>query len=115
MEDNFILAANLQESLESLGYEILDTTVSCEEAIRQAIHLRPDLILMDIRLEGSQDGIQAAAFIWNQLQIPVIFLTGHSDKSTLMRAQQTFPFGYMLKPVNAQALHEAIATALDSW
>lgn len=115
VEDNFILAANLQENLEPLGYEVLDTAASCEEAIRQAVNLRPDLILMDIELQGGQDGIQAAAFIWNQLQIPIIFVTGYSDKSTLARAQKTFPFGYILKPVNAQELHVAIATALDSW
>ncbi|WP_219904711.1 response regulator [Stenomitos frigidus] len=70
---------------------------------------------MDIRLEHQGDGIQAATFIWNQLQIPIIFVTGHSDQSTVLRAQKTFPFGYMLKPVNVQDLQIAIATALDCW
>ncbi|MBW4693397.1 MAG: response regulator [Lyngbya sp. HA4199-MV5] len=115
VEDNYILAANLQENLESLGYEVLDTAASVKEAIHKAVSLRPDVVLMDIRLEGEQDGIQAATFIWNQLQIPIIFVTGHSDQSTLARARKTFPFGYILKPVKIQALHGAIATALDCW
>lgn len=115
VEDNYILAANLQENLESLGYDVLDTAASGKEAIHKAVTLRPAIVLMDIRLEGEQDGIQTAAFIWKQLQIPIIFVTGHSDQSTLARARTTFPFGYILKPVNAQALHTAIATALDCW
>ncbi|MBW4473883.1 MAG: response regulator [Stenomitos rutilans HA7619-LM2] len=115
VEDNYVLAANLQENLESLGYEVLGTATSVKEAIHKVVSLRPSIVLMDIRLEGEQDGIQAAAFIWNQLQIPIIFVTGHSDHSTLARAKTTFPFGYVLKPVKIQALHGAIATALDRW
>lgn len=115
VEDNYILAANLQENLESLSYEVIDTAASVKEAIHKAISLRPNIVLMDIQLEGEQDGIQAAAFIWKQLQIPIIFVTGHSDQSTLARARNTFPFGYVLKPVKIQELHGAIATALDCW
>src|SRR5689334_2000925 len=97
VEDEFILAINLQESLESLGYSSVDIVDTAEAAIEKATQLRPNLILMDIRLRGEMDGIQAAEQIWNRLQIPVIYVTGHSDKSTVERATLTSPFGYILK------------------
>ncbi|KAF3886452.1 MULTISPECIES: hybrid sensor histidine kinase/response regulator [Nostocales] len=115
VEDEYILAINLQESLETLGYTVIDTVDSGEEAIEKATKLRPNLILMDIRLRGEMDGIQAAEQIWNHLQIPVIYLTGHSDKSTVERATLTFPFGYILKPVREQELYVAIQTALNRY
>lgn len=80
VEDEYILAINLQESLESLGYTVLDIADSAEGAIVKANELRPNLILMDIRLRGEMDGIQAAEQIWQNLQIPAIYVTGHSDK-----------------------------------
>ncbi|KYC41063.1 hybrid sensor histidine kinase/response regulator [Scytonema hofmannii PCC 7110] len=115
VEDEYILALNLQESLETLGYTVMDTADSGEEAIAKATELRPNLILMDIRLQGEMDGIQAAEQIWNHLQIPIIYLTGHSDKSTVERATLTFPFGYILKPVREQELYVAIQTALNRY
>ncbi|MCF2150827.1 response regulator [Desmonostoc muscorum LEGE 12446] len=115
VEDEYILAINLQESLESLGYTVLDIADSAETAIEKATQLRPNLILMDIRLRGEVDGIQAAEQIWHHLQIPVIYLTGHSDKSTVERATLTSPFGYILKPIREQELYVAIQTALNRY
>ncbi|MFN6485272.1 MULTISPECIES: ATP-binding protein [unclassified Nostoc] len=115
VEDEYILAINLQESLESLGYVVLDITDSAEGAIAKATELRPNLILMDIRLRGEMDGIQAAKQIWHHLQIPVIYVTGHSDKSTVERATLTSPFGYILKPIKEQELYVAIQTALNRY
>lgn len=115
VEDEYILAINLQESLESLGYTVLGMTDSAEEAIEKATELRPNLILMDIRLRGDMDGIQAAEQIWNNLQIPVIYVTGYSDKSTVERATLTSPFGYILKPIKEQELYIAIQTALNRY
>ncbi|MBW4563199.1 MAG: response regulator [Mojavia pulchra JT2-VF2] len=115
VEDEYILAINLQESLESLGYRVVDIADSAEAAIEKANKLRPNLILMDIRLRGEMDGIQAAEHIWNRLQIPVIYVTGHSDKSTVERATLTLPFGYILKPVREQELYVAIQTALNRY
>lgn len=115
VEDEYIIAANLQEYLTSLGYDILDIAVSVEEAVQMVTTLRPDIVLLDIRLQGKLDGIQIAEFIRSHLQIPVIFVTGHSDNNILERAHQTFPFGYVLKPVKGPELHLAIATALDCW
>ncbi|MEH2367184.1 hybrid sensor histidine kinase/response regulator [Nostoc sp.] len=115
VEDEYILAINLQESLESLGYVVLDIADSAEGAIAKATELRPNLILMDIRLRGEMDGIQAAEQIWHHLQIPIIYVTGHSDKSTVERATLTSPFGYILKPIKEQELYVAIQTALNRY
>ncbi|BAZ49498.1 PAS/PAC sensor hybrid histidine kinase [Nostoc sp. NIES-4103] len=115
VEDEFILAINLQEILESLGYTVIDIADSAETAIEKAAQLLPNLILMDIRLRGEMDGIHAAEQIWNRLEIPVIYLTGHSDESTLKRASLTFPFGYILKPVREKELYVAIETALNRY
>ncbi|AFZ25510.1 PAS domain S-box [Cylindrospermum stagnale PCC 7417] len=115
VEDEFILAVNLQESLETLGYTVIDIVDSGEAAIEKATELLPDLILMDIRLRGEMDGIQAAEQIWNRLQIPIIYITGHSDKSTVERATLTLPFGYILKPIKEQELYVAIQTALNRY
>jgi PAS domain S-box-containing protein len=115
VEDEYILAINLQESLQSLGYTVLDIADSAELAIEKATQLRPNLILMDIRLRGELDGIQAAEQIWLYLQIPVIYVTGHSDKSTVERATLTSPFGYILKPIKEKELYVAIQTALNRY
>ncbi|MEH2176989.1 hybrid sensor histidine kinase/response regulator [Nostoc sp.] len=115
VEDEYILAINLQETLESLGYVVLDIADSAEEAIAKATQLRPNLILMDIRLRGEMDGIQASEQIWHNLQIPIIYVTGHSDKSTVERATLTSPFGYILKPIKEKELYVAIQTALNRY
>lgn len=115
VEDEYILAMNLQESIEALGYSVLDITDSGEASIKKAAALRPNLVLMDIRLRGKMDGIQAAEVIWNQLQIPVIYVTGHSDQTTVERATLSFPFGYILKPIREKELYVAIQTALTRY
>lgn len=115
VEDEYIIALNLQENLESLGYTVIDIVDSAEAAIEKASKLRPNLILMDIRLGGEMDGIQAAEQIWHNLQIPIIYLTGNSDKNTVDRATLTYPFGYILKPVRERELYVAIQTALNRY
>ncbi|WP_414529577.1 ATP-binding protein [Nodularia chucula] len=115
VEDEYILAINLQESLETLGYTVVDIADSAVLAITKAEELRPNLILMDIRLRGEGDGIQAAEKIWREFQIPVIYVTGHSDKSTVERATLTSPFGYIIKPIKEQELYVAIETALNRY
>ncbi|MBW4521053.1 MAG: response regulator [Scytolyngbya sp. HA4215-MV1] len=115
VEDEKIIAMNLQESLEDLGYGVVAVAASGEQAIAKAVELHPDLVLMDIRLKGTVDGIQATSQIWHQLQIPVIYVTGHSDQATLERAKLTAPFGYVLKPVKEKELYIAIETALQRY
>lgn len=115
VEDEKIIAINLKESLESLGYAVPAIAVTGEEAIENAMEFRPDLVLMDIRLKGDMDGIEAARQIWDNWQIPTIYVTGHSDQGTLERAKLTAPFGYILKPVKERALYVAIETALQRY
>ncbi|MGA7937933.1 MAG: ATP-binding protein [Kovacikia sp.] len=115
VEDEIVIARDIEGCLENLGYSVMDIVASGAEAISRASELRPDLVLMDIRLEGELDGIQAAEQIWGCFQIPIIYVTGFSDKTTLERAKMTQPFGYILKPVEEQELYVAIETALQQF
>ncbi len=115
VEDERIIALNLKENLESLGYVVVGIAASGEKAVEKATEFHPDLVLMDIRLQGNMDGIEAAQQIWDNFSIPVIYVTGHSDKSTLERAKVTAPFGYILKPVKEQELQVSIETALQRY
>lgn len=115
VEDEQIIAINLRESLEAIGYSVPAIAASAPKAIEYATHYRPHLVLMDIQLKGKPDGIEAAEKIWQMLQIPVIYVTGHSDQSTLDRAKVTAPFGYILKPIREKELYIAIETALQRY
>ena len=115
VEDESVIAADIKDCLENLGYAVPAIAVSGETAVDMATSIRPDLVLMDIRLKGEMDGIQAAAHIWHHLRIPVVYSTGHSDRSTMERAKATGPFGYVLKPVEEQELYVAIETALQRF
>ncbi len=99
VEDEIIVARDIQDRLESLGYAVVGIAVSGQEAIGYAEKYRPDLILMDIRLQGEMDGIQAADHIRKRFDIPVIFLTSYSDNGIVRRAKVSEPFGYLLKPI----------------
>lgn len=112
VEDEQIIALNLRECVEALGYQVPAISASAKAAVEAANRHHPDLVLMDIRLKGKLDGIKAAEQIWNTLHIPVIYITGHSDSSTLERVKATVPFGYILKPVNEKELYVAIEMAL---
>ncbi|MCP4608053.1 MAG: response regulator, partial [Planctomycetes bacterium] len=112
VEDEGIVAIDLQNRLERLGYDIPVVVSSGEQAIQQAADIRPDLILMDIMLEGEMDGVAAAEQIRPRFDIPVIYLTAFSDADTLQRAKITEPFGYILKPFEIRELHTTIEMAL---
>jgi PAS domain S-box-containing protein len=112
VEDEAIVAADLAGILRRMGYEINGTTPRGEEAINLAREQRPDLILMDIRLAGAMDGVEAAGIIHRELDLPVIFLTAHSDQATLERAKLSEPFGYLLKPFEELGLETHIEMAL---
>jgi PAS domain S-box-containing protein len=115
VEDESVIAADIKDCLEHLGYGVPAIVASGEEAVATATSLLPDLVLMDIRLKGVMDGIQAAEQIWQSLHIPVVYSTGHSDRSTMERAKATGPFGYVLKPAEEQELYVAIETALQRF
>ncbi len=112
VEDQNIIAMDLQSRLVSLGYAVVGIASRGEDAIEFCRDLNPDLVLMDIRLKGRLDGIQAAEKIRAQADLPIIYLTAHSDEQTLQRARQTEPYGYLLKPFEDRELHLTIEIAL---
>lgn len=112
VEDEAIVAHDLQQTLEYLGYEVLTIVASGEEAIQEAAQLQPDLALMDIVLQTDMDGIETAAQIRQRFDIPVIFVTAFADDEVLERAKITEPFGYIVKPFDEKELHVNIQMAL---
>ncbi len=98
VEDEIIVAVNLGQKLKKLGYELVGITSSGEEAIQKAEENHPDLVLMDINIEGNLDGIETAEVLRNRFHTPVIYLTAYADESTLDRAKKTEPLGYIVKP-----------------
>ncbi len=112
VEDEGLIALSIQRTLRNLGYEVPAVVASGEEAVRQALALRPDLVLMDIMLEGEMDGITAATRIQSCLDVPVVYLTAYSDDHTLARAKVTGPFAYLVKPFEEVNLRAALEMAL---
>jgi len=112
VEDEPVVAKDIQLSLQRLGYHVPATATSGEEAIRKAVEIHPDLILMDIVLKGEMDGVETALQIQRKQEVPVIYLTAYADHETLERAKVTFPAGYMLKPYQANELRTTIELAL---
>jgi len=110
-EDDSIVSLDIQRVLESFGYEVPLVVSTGEDVVHMTQKLRPDLILMDISLKGDVDGIKAASLIKN-LNIPVIFLTAYKNRSWIERAQETDPYGYVLKPFDEQELQLNIDLAL---
>jgi PAS domain S-box-containing protein len=112
VEDDRIVARDIQQCLTKFGYSVAGVTAQGAEAVRLALDLRPDLVLMDIRLEGPLDGVEAAEQIRSRCHIPVVYLTAYADEETLRRARVTEPFGYLLKPFEDRELRTVIEMAL---
>lgn len=112
VEDETIVAKDIQNMLKSLGYEVPVVVFNGEEAVKKAAENRPDLVLMDIRLKGNIDGVEAAKKIYGRFNIPVIYLTAYGDEKTLERAKTTKPYGYILKPFEERDLHTNIEIGL---
>ncbi|WP_027179508.1 hybrid sensor histidine kinase/response regulator [Maridesulfovibrio bastinii] len=112
VDDEKIVNLDIQVTLRRLGYDIAGEAVTGEEALQKAASLSPDLVLMDIKLRGEMDGIEAADLIIRNNDIPVVFLTAYSDEQTLNRAKLSGPFGYLLKPFEERDLRSAIEVAL---
>ena len=108
VEDEVIVAWDIAETLKRLGYAIVGTADTADQAIRLAETTAPDLILMDIRLNGAPDGIEAARVIRERTGRGVIYLTAHADLATMERAASTEPLGYVFKPFS----HDGLRTAL---
>jgi DNA-binding LytR/AlgR family response regulator len=112
VEDESIVAKDIQQSLIKLGYNVIGTASTGEKAYALAEEFMPDIILMDIMLKGSMNGIETAAQIKEKLAIPVIFLTAYADEGTLSKAKVTEPYGYIIKPFKEIDLHTSIEMAL---
>lgn len=112
VEDEAIVALNLESRLEELGYVISGTVSSGELAIAAAEVNPPDLVLMDIRMRGKLDGVQAANVFRLRFNIPVVYLTAYADRETLQRAKITEPYGYLIKPFEIKELSSTIEIAL---
>lgn len=113
VEDDAIVARDVERSLGGLGHRVVGRSRSGEEALQQARTERPDLVLMDIRLAGELDGIDAGGAIQGELDIPVVYLTAYTDPETRRRVRETEPFGYVVKPFDQRDLHAAVEVALD--
>jgi len=108
VEDEGIVAIQTKLTLISLGYDVLPIAISGSSAIDLAGQHSPDLVLMDIKLRGKLDGIDAATSIIGRMSIPVIYVTAHSDEHTLARARATNPAGILNKPVEEYQLRDAL-------
>lgn len=114
VEDDIIIATLLQSRLTKLGFSVAHISSTGEDAIKKATELKPDLVLMDIRLKGEIDGIQATEAIHENEDVPVVYITSHSDENTLERAKKTKPAGYIIKPFTDDSLRTTIEIALYS-
>ena len=112
VEDESIVAKDIQHSLKKLGYTVVDICSNGEDAISAAEELKPDLILMDIMLKGDMSGIDAANQIREKFNIPIIYLTAYADESTLSKAKVSEPYGYIIKPFKEIDLHTSIKMAI---
>jgi DNA-binding response OmpR family regulator len=112
VEDEGLIALDLKKRLEQAGYKVVAVADNGEDAMLHAGNLKPDVILMDIRLRGPMDGVEIADEIRKRFYIPVIFVTAHADRETLDRARITEPFGYIVKPFHGIDFRVQIEVAL---
>ena len=112
VEDEPIVAKDLQQTLREMHYDAFAIASSADDAIRCASERCPDLVLMDIRIKGAVDGIQTAEILRERFGVSVVYLTAHADEATIERASRTAPYGYLLKPIKSAELRGAIEVAM---
>jgi PAS domain S-box-containing protein len=112
VEDERIVAEDLKRLLIKMGYAVTGIAASGDEAMRSVQAEKPDLVLMDIRIQGPQDGIEVAEHLYAEYNVPVSYLTAFADAPTLDRAKATMPFGYILKPFEPRSLQAVIELAI---
>ena len=115
VEDEALIAEELRERLSRMGFSVIAAVDSGEEGIAIATRERPDLVLMDIRLKGQKDGVQAAKEIREQVDVPIVYLTAHSDRRTVDRARKTEHDGFILKPFIRRELQSTIEVAMRRY
>ncbi|HXA40719.1 MAG TPA: response regulator [Phenylobacterium sp.] len=114
VDDEFLIATGLTMQLEDMGMRVCGTAATADEAVSLAQAARPAVVLMDVRLAGQKDGIDAALAIHETVGSKVIFVTGSREAATIARIEQDHPAGLLFKPVLAWQLREAISAALAS-
>ncbi|MBV9504402.1 MAG: response regulator [Acidobacteriia bacterium] len=112
VEDEGLIAVDTQRRLQRMGYSVPEIAHTGEEALRYAREIPFDLVLMDIRLQGTMDGVVTAERLKEELQVPVVYITAHADQETIQRAQLTEPFGYLVKPVGDASLRSVVQIAI---
>lgn len=112
VEDEMIIAETICLSLKRLGYDFCTPANSFEEAVEMIEKDRPDILLLDINLNAKLDGIELAHFINAHFKIPIIYLTGNSQKSTIERSKSTLPYGFLVKPFRESDLQASIEISL---
>ncbi|HIK37052.1 MAG TPA: EAL domain-containing protein [Geminocystis sp. M7585_C2015_104] len=115
VEDEIIAAESLTCDLQQLGYEVVGKTTNAEKAIEKIKQLQPDLVLLDVKIGGSMDGIELAKELNKIFPIPIVYLTAYADNNTLQRAMKTSPYGYIVKPYKKQDLAATISIALQKY
>ncbi|HSV96487.1 MAG TPA: PAS domain S-box protein [Spirochaetota bacterium] len=113
VEDESVIALDIKGRIERFGYEVAAIAVTGEKAVEKVLELNPDLVLMDIMLPGEMDGIQAVEAIRERADVPVVYLTAHTDLATFLRSKSTLPYGYIVKPIRDIELHSAVETAIQ--
>jgi DNA-binding NarL/FixJ family response regulator len=114
VEDDFLVAAQIEEALSDAGFDVAGVAASAEEAVELAQSQRPALVVMDVRLAGERDGIHAAVEIFRKLGIRCIFATAYYDRHSLERAQPAMPLGWLQKPYSMVSLVNAVRSALKA-
>ncbi len=112
VEDEPLIALELKEKLKDLGYQVVSSVSTAEKAIIKAETSQPDIVLMDIRLKGKMNGIEAADIIRSRFKIPVVFATSHTEEKYLEKAKLTRPYGDLIKPVQERDLRITLDMAL---
>ncbi len=113
VEDEFLIAMTLESDLKDGGYDVVGVTATAQSAVAMASARRPDLVIMDIRLAGPQDGVDAALRIYEETGIRCIFATAHADLQSKARALAAAPLAWLQKPYGRATLLETVATALE--
>ncbi|HHE38362.1 MAG TPA: response regulator [Candidatus Cloacimonetes bacterium] len=113
VEDEIIIAEDIKQYLIKFGYEVVGMADNGEEAIKLAKELIPDMLFVDIRLHGDMSGVDAAREIHHQLEIPIVFLTAYADDDILEKAAESFPYGYLLKPIRERELYATLKMAFN--
>ena len=113
VEDEMIIAADISMMLTTLGYDVTGITPRGEDALKSIEATRPDIVLMDVSLKGTMDGVETSRHIYDQFQIPVIFLTANSDDDTFQRAKGTKPYAFITKPFKQSDLQRAIELTIE--